>query len=132
MVFSMCVKLLFVATFLLAVAGGCAVDSDETFTLPPGDAERGKTDFVAFRCFDCHRINGVDLPVGEEPNQAIVELGGEVQRVKNYGELVTAIINPSHRLARGYTPSLVAQDGHSRMTVYNAYELSHYPEYTTP
>jgi hypothetical protein len=32
---------------------------------------------------------------------------------------VTAIINPSHRLAQGYAESLVAQEGKSKMTVYN-------------
>ena len=43
----------------------------------------------------------------------------ERNRIKTYGDLVTAIVNPSHNLAKGYTPSLVAQDGKSRMTVYN-------------
>jgi hypothetical protein len=64
-------------------------------------------------------VNGVELPAGEESNQVVVELGGEVDRVRKYGDLVTAIVNPSHRLAQGYTPDLVAHDGKSRMTVYN-------------
>jgi hypothetical protein len=97
---------------------GCA-SGDNAFTLPPGDAERGREAFVGFRCYDCHRVNGVDLPVGEEPDQVMVDLGGEVERLKDYGDVVTAIINPSHRLAKGYTPSLVADDGKSRMTIYN-------------
>jgi L-cysteine S-thiosulfotransferase len=101
-----------------ACLAGCS-SKYEGFTLPQGNAERGKADFVAFRCYDCHRVSGVDLPTSEEPNQVIVELGGEVARVRDYDDLVTAIINPSHRLAQGYTPSLVAQDGKSRMTVYN-------------
>jgi hypothetical protein len=49
----------------------------------------------------------------------VVELGGKVQRLRTYGDLVTAIVNPSHRLAKGYDPSLVANEGKSRMTVYN-------------
>jgi sulfur-oxidizing protein SoxX len=97
---------------------GCS-SKYEGFTLPPGDAARGQAAFVHFRCYDCHRVVGVELPVGEEPNQAIVELGGKVGRVRTYEDLVTAIINPSHRLAQGYSPSLVAQDGKSRMTNYN-------------
>jgi len=101
-----------------ALLAGCSRGSDG-FTLPPGDAARGRTVFVAFRCYDCHRVEGVDLPVGEEPNQVAVELGGKVDRVRTYDELVTAIINPSHRLAQGYTHDLVARDGKSRMTVYN-------------
>jgi hypothetical protein len=111
-------------TRLLALVGvaafivGCS-SKYEGFTLPPGDATRGQAAFVAFRCYDCHRVAGVDLPTGEEPNQVLVELGGKVARVRHYDDLVTAIVNPSHRLAQGYTPSLVAQDGQSRMTVYN-------------
>ena len=103
---------------LAACLIGCSGEY-EGFTLPPGDAARGQAAFVAFRCYDCHRVAGVDLPAGEEPNQVIVELGGKVDRVRHYDDLVTAIINPSHRLAQGYTPNLVAQDGKSRMTVYN-------------
>jgi hypothetical protein len=97
---------------------GCASDNNE-FTLPPGDAERGQAAFLKFRCYDCHRVHGVDLPPGEEPDQVMVELGGEVDTLGKYGDLVTAIVNPSHRLAKGYDASLVANEGKSRMTVYN-------------
>lgn len=104
---------------LIACLAGCARRDDTGYTLPPGNAERGQAAFIAFRCFDCHRVQGVELPLGEEPDQVVVELGGDGNRTKTYGELVTGIINPSHNLAKGYTPSLVAQDGKSRMTVYN-------------
>jgi len=109
---------------LLAMVGsgallvGCS-GQYEGFTLPPGDTAQGQKTFVAFRCYDCHQIEGVDLPAGEEPDQVIVELGGKVDRVRTYDDLVTAIVNPSHRLAQGYTPELVARDGKSRMTNYN-------------
>jgi hypothetical protein len=97
---------------------GCAPDGTE-FKLPPGDAERGRAAFITFRCFDCHLVNGVDLPPGEEPGQVMVRLGGEVDRLRDFGDLVTAIVNPSHHLAKGYAPSFVVEDGKSRMTVYN-------------
>lgn len=103
---------------VVAVLVGCS-GGYEGFTLPPGDAARGQAAFVAFRCYDCHTVSGVELPAGEERDQAIVELGGKVERVRTYDDLVTAIINPSHRLAQGYAPSLVAHEGKSRMTVYN-------------
>ena len=108
----------FVKLSLIVCLAGCA-SKEENFTLPKGDAERGQAAFVNFRCYDCHRVHGVDLPPAEEPNQVMVELGGKVERLRDYGDLVTAIINPSHRLASGYTPNLVAQEGKSRMTVYN-------------
>lgn len=101
-----------------AFLGGCA-SHDEGFTLPAGDAERGQAAFVKFRCFDCHEVYGVELPPAEEPDQVMVKLGGEVSREKSYSDLVTGIINPSHRLAAGYAAIAVADNGKSRMTVYN-------------
>ena len=106
-----------VILILLSAVVGCGTDRN-AFTLPAGDAERGAADFVRFRCYDCHRVQGVELPPGEEPNQVVVELG-VVDRPRDYGEIVTAIINPSHRLATGYTTDLVSRDGKSRMPVYN-------------
>jgi L-cysteine S-thiosulfotransferase len=103
---------------LTTCLAGCAAD-DGQFTLPTGDAERGQEAFVKFRCFDCHLVHSVNLPPGEEPGQVMVELGGQVDRLRDYGDLVTAIINPSHRLAMGYSENMVANDGKSRMTVYN-------------
>ena len=93
--------------------------SSKGFTLPDGDGQSGNEVFLNLRCFDCHSISGVDLPDAEEPDQVIVKLGGEVRRIKTYGELVTSIINPSHRLAKGYSESLVAVEGESKMKNYN-------------
>ena len=46
-------------------------------------------------------------------------LGGKVLRVKSYGELVTAIINPSHDLAKGQPTEKVSKEGKSLMTNFN-------------
>lgn len=98
---------------------GCSAQSGDKFSLPKGDPSRGQEAFLHFRCNDCHRVRGVDLPFGEEPNQVMVELGRLESGPRNHSDLVMAIINPSHRLAKGYTPILVSTDGASRMTVYN-------------
>jgi hypothetical protein len=37
----------------------------------------------------------------------------------SYGQLVTAIVNPSHRLPIGHRRTGVSEDGESRMTAYN-------------
>jgi hypothetical protein len=109
----------FLAIFLpIAVLAGCA-GKDEGFTLPAGDAERGREVFVAFRCFECHDVHNVELPARAESGKAIFKLGGEVTRVKTYGDLVTGIINPSHRLAEGYVPSEPAEEAKSPMKIYN-------------
>lgn len=105
-----------------AMMGGCDRDrmSERGFALPAGNAAAGRETFLYMQCNQCHSIHGETLPAlpGAEP---FIELGGPVTRVKTYGELVTAIINPSHKLADGYPEDLIATDGESRMYVYNGY-----------
>lgn len=93
--------------------------SGKGFTLPEGDASRGQETFVELQCHACHTVAGVELPEIEADQDPRVHLGGEVARISTYGELVTSIINPSHKLARGYNPQDIAADGESRMANYN-------------
>ena len=106
----------------LAVLSGCDRDpmSEKGFRLPDGNAMAGRETFLYMQCNQCHTIEGETLPPvpGYEP---YVELGGPVTRVKTYGELVTSIINPSHKLADGYAEELVSEEGESNMYVYNGY-----------
>ncbi len=117
--------LVVVVTLLAVSLAGCQQQKEqqqlvtEEFVLPAGDAELGKAAFFGMRCYDCHRIPGVEMPPGEELNQAVVVLGGDTSKVKDYKGLVTSIINPSHKLAKGYAEGLVARDGQSNMTNYN-------------
>jgi hypothetical protein len=67
-----------------------------------------------------HLAPGLTCSIGRL-RPPFVELGGKVTRVKTYGELVTAIINPSHKLADGYPEDLVSEDGKSKMYVYNGF-----------
>jgi hypothetical protein len=86
------------------------------FRLPDGDADRGLEAFTALQCHACHSVEGLDLQfLGT--GAADVKLGGTVLRVKTYGELVTSIINPSHKLAPGYRPQEVSTEGESLMTL---------------
>ena len=119
-------KRLSILTLLLTsvlLLGGCDEDrtmSERGFRLPEGDAMAGRETFLYMHCNQCHTIQGEELPTipGFEP---FVELGGAVTRVKTYGELVTAIINPSHKLADGYAKDIVSEDGTSKMYVYNGF-----------
>ena len=119
-------KRLSILTLLLTLVvalGGCDQDrtmSERGFRLPDGNALAGRETFLYMHCNQCHTIDGDELPPipGFEP---FVELGGKVTRVKTYGELVTAIINPSHKLAKGYPNDLVSEDGKSKMYVYNGF-----------
>ena len=111
--------LLLVSLVALSACDRDAKMSTKGFRLPDGDARSGREAFLHMQCQECHSIKGEQLPVipGQEP--PYVELGGEVTQVKTYGTLITAIINPSHKLARGYAKAVIAEDGESKMSVYN-------------
>lgn len=94
--------------------------SSQGFSLPEGDAALGKAVYVELKCHACHQINGVEQlrPEGEDPKIS-VKLGGKVTKIKTYGELVTSVINPSHRIAKGYQRQGVVSDEPSKMRIYN-------------
>ena len=106
----------------LSVICGCIPppQSGKGFTLPDGDAQAGKANFVRLQCNACHTIEGVDQIYADDGEpQLSIALGGDVTRIKTYGELVTSIINPSHRLAKGYPVEMVSVNGKSKMKNYN-------------
>lgn len=107
-------------TFGISACDEDKVMSERGFRLPDGDADAGRETFLYLQCNQCHTIQGEELPAipGSEP---YVVLGGTVSHVKTYGELVTAIVNPSHKLADGYAKDLVSEDGVSNMYIYNQY-----------
>lgn len=113
----------FVVLLAALAIGACSEDrmSERGFSLPEGNALAGREAFIYMHCHECHSIAGEELPALALAEPPIVELGGTVTRVKTYGELVTAIINPSHKLARGYPLDVITNDGESKMPVYNGY-----------
>ena len=94
------------------------------FRLPEGSIAEGRKAFVALNCHTCHSVSGVELPKPESPGQYQVRLGGEVNKVKTYGELVTAIIHPSHDITKPYTstppPALKESTGETKDTKVSA------------
>ncbi len=110
-------RMLPLIALVCALLAACGPQSGVGFRLPDGSPERGRAAFLALRCTACHRVVGLDTP-DQRTTMANVTLGGETLRVKSYGELVTAIINPSHRIAPGYSPSQVTTpDGQSLMNL---------------
>jgi hypothetical protein len=102
------------ATVLGAAAiSGCAVNTGLLVRFPIGNTTRGREAFVALECHACHRIDGIDLPPPSTPTQFSVPLGGHTPRIETYGDIVTAIVNPSHRIARSFRNE--APDGKSPM-----------------
>lgn len=108
------------AAFALSACDEDKVMSERGFRLPDGDAQAGRDTFIYLQCNQCHTVKGEELPPipGSEP---YVELGGTLGQVRTYGELVTSIVNPSHKLASGYAKDVVSEDGTSNMYIYNDY-----------
>ena len=105
--------------FLLGACDREARMASTGFRLPDGDPQAGREAFIYMQCHQCHTIEGMELPIipGQEP--PYVELGGKVTAVKTYGQLITAVIYPSHKLANGYAKEVVSEEGVSNMYVYN-------------
>ncbi|MEE8305732.1 MAG: c-type cytochrome [Gammaproteobacteria bacterium] len=89
------------------------------FRLPDGDAVRGEQSFLSLGCHSCHSVANFETPEPLTVGPVNVLLGGQVVRVKTYGELVSSVINPSHRIAPGSGPDAVTEQGESVMRVYN-------------
>jgi mono/diheme cytochrome c family protein len=102
------------AVLIALLAAACDSRSGVGFRLPDGDVERGRVAFAELGCNSCHRIEGAD-PAYVPPGAANVTLGGKTTWVKTYGELVTAIVNPSHRITPRYPADQVAIAGESLM-----------------
>ena len=118
-------RLITVSAILLALVAtaGCEADrmSEKGFSLPEGNTLDGQQAFVYLHCYECHFIEGIEMPPVESDRQPFVQLGGQGSRVKTYGDLVTSIINPSHKLAPGYPLETIAEDSQSKMPLYNGY-----------
>lgn len=113
----------FALIIVVLALSACEADrmSERGFSLPAGNALAGKDAFVYMHCHECHSVTGEEFPVIAGAQPPIVELGGTVTRVKTYGELVTSIINPSHKLAKGYPADVITAEGETKMPVYNGY-----------
>jgi hypothetical protein len=98
----------------LAAVAACGPASPFGFRLPDGDAAAGRQAFVDLGCNACHEVAGV--PIEYLEGIAHVQLGGKTRHLRTYGELVTSIINPSHKIAPGHREAGAVLDGESVMT----------------
>lgn len=101
---------------------GCeqGAKSPRGFSLPEGNIEQGYQVFKKYQCQDCHRIAGEkELENAQYLVAKPITLGGSSGRIKTYAELVTSVINPSHKLTPRQPASFVSEDGVSLMRVVN-------------
>lgn len=108
-------------TITLLTLTGCdnGVDSPRGFSLPKGDVVAGKTAFLKYQCLACHTLQGIEDPTVVKHPEISISLGGDKTTIVTYAELVTSIINPSHKFSS--SNSLMTKDasGKSKMTVFN-------------
>ncbi|GAA0374893.1 hypothetical protein GCM10009092_43910 [Bowmanella denitrificans] len=114
-------KLLLTAgLMLLLLSCSQGADSPRGFSLPEGNPAKGELVFRKYQCLACHSLKGFEDDSTEKQLPTPVRLGGNVSQIKTYAELVTSVINPSHKIAQHYVPSMVSDDqGHSKMRNYN-------------
>lgn len=113
-----------ILSFLLLLTG-CDIGPKSSlgFTLPDGNAEIGQRHFVELGCVYCHSIAGKeDLIVPPDTIEPILDvaLGGPTTKIATYGQLVTSIINPSHKVAPEYRDTSITAMGQSMMRNYNS------------
>lgn len=97
---------------LLFMLSACDRDSQPVkgFVLPKGDIAQGKQVFIDYHCHGCHSIPDLEFPEVDFEPPFMLAIGGEVYRVKNYGELMTAIVNPDHIISGKYKSMLAGAD----------------------
>jgi len=114
-------KRVLILSICIGTLTACTTDpkSSKGFRLPDGDAQKGQAVFVELQCNTCHLIKNVDLPAPVQSGPVMITLGGTVRTVKTYGELVSSVVNPSHKLIGSYPEEQVSTEGKSLMTIYN-------------
>lgn len=95
-------------------------NSPNGFSLPKGNSEQGELVLHKYHCLSCHLVADVEpLPGFLDNPDFSVRLGGESIKVKTYADLLTSVINPSHKFARGYPLQAIQKEGVSKMQIYN-------------
>lgn len=90
--------------FLAAgTAGVTAADpAEKGFRFPGGDADAGREAFVKLNCVQCHSVAKVDLAAPKTARKLHLTLAEKQLFVKKYEDLITAITNPKHVVAKRY------------------------------
>jgi L-cysteine S-thiosulfotransferase len=110
---------IFFALFICIAGCDIGPDSPQGFSLPQGDADHGKQVFIRYQCLTCHTLEGTELAEIEKHPSLAIPLGGKSIRVTTYAELLTSIINPSHKFPAGYAIDALQVNGTSKMPIFN-------------
>lgn len=115
--------LFFLISALILTLSACSQgpDSPKGFSLPTGDPVKGEAAVLKYECLACHTISDYEDDTVTKQFEKPIQLGGTSAMVKTYAQLVTSIINPSHKVANQAVGNdeAVDQNGESTMQVYN-------------
>jgi hypothetical protein len=102
------IRSVILASVILLALPACSEEGKPVrgFVLPEGDIAQGEQVFVDFNCHGCHTIPDMEFPDTDFTPPFILEIGGEVYRVKTYGELLTSVVNPDHIISPKYIAML--------------------------
>jgi mono/diheme cytochrome c family protein len=110
---------LLVVMSLTLFSCGKGIDSPRGFSLPTGNIKAGKIAFLKYQCLACHTLDGVKDDSIANQQTLSVSLGGNKTKIVTYAELVTSIINPSHKFSNLLSPQFRRPQGESKMKVFN-------------
>ena len=131
---------------VISLLSACNVGDErqDGIHLPAGDAASGEALFASLGCISCHAVGDAEFGEAAKAGSVRVRLGSGAGRRMSYGQLVTAVVNPSHRLAPQYFSENIDKDGESLMVNYNdaltvtqltdvvAYLQTHYEDVLRP
>ncbi len=106
---------------LLAAAAACDTGPKSGYglRLPEGEPDRGRQVFIDKHCTSCHEVIGQEpLREGVDPEMTVY-IGGLTTKIDTYGQLVTSVVNPSHKIAKTYRRDEFSSNGESAMRSYN-------------
>lgn len=97
------------------------------FTMPKGDAAKGRAVFEKFECYDCHRVNGESFPEPTVSDAPELSQMGPLHPLEYFTE---SIINPNAVVPRNLRDrdgnSPMSKDHIDRMTLRELIDLSSY------
>ena len=99
---------------------GHGTPQDWKFTMPKGDAERGRKVFVELECYKCHEVKGERFPQVAEADKGVGPELSQMAGMHPAEYLAEAIINPNAVLEPEYKDKgYLGEDGKSKMPDYN-------------
>jgi hypothetical protein len=107
---SLFVRPVLFASLLILPFSSLFAEEGKPFRFPGGDREAGEKAFVSLNCTKCHTVAEVNLAEPQGERILELELGAHPRFVKNYEDLIRAIVNPKHVVNEQYKSILTESE----------------------